>query len=216
MNKKEEIQIKLYKKLKDSDWADLLKSFILSEEFEKIIEFLITQSSDDDKFTPPLKDIFNAFETCNLKDLKIVLIGGYPFLNPAYCDGIAYSHPSSCKRWHNINRCFRKTLGIKNFNLSFLAKQGILMINNPLTTSTKRESLMHLKAWKPFIVFLIDMLKTKYPDMTWILLEQGVQLSPLLKGQNVIKCLSVSEPSKEYESSISKILTEKGIVWEGQ
>ena len=56
-----EIKDKLYKKLEPSGWAIKLRGFIYSTEFNKIIVTLANQVNDNKRFTPLLKDVFNAF-----------------------------------------------------------------------------------------------------------------------------------------------------------
>lgn len=71
----EEVKIKLYQNLKPSGWADVLKTFILSNDFDKILEELLKQSQDGKKFTPIVKYLFRAFEECPYADLKVVILG---------------------------------------------------------------------------------------------------------------------------------------------
>jgi uracil DNA glycosylase len=68
-------QIKLYERLKPSGWGDVLKTFLLSTDFESILETLLKQAKEGKRFTPQLKLVFKAFEECPLKDLKVVVIG---------------------------------------------------------------------------------------------------------------------------------------------
>jgi len=71
----EEIKLKLYERIKPSGWADKLKTFILSEDFDKIIQFLEKEVLDDKHFTPKVKYLLNAFEQCPYNKLKVVIIG---------------------------------------------------------------------------------------------------------------------------------------------
>lgn len=71
----EEIKQKLIEKLKPSGWATKLKGFINSSEFDKILHALYTERENGKRFTPPLKQVFRAFEECPLDKLKVVIIG---------------------------------------------------------------------------------------------------------------------------------------------
>ena len=59
-----EIKEKLIEKLKLSGWANKLKGFIQSSDFDKILQTLYNEREDGKRFTPPLKDVFRAFEQC--------------------------------------------------------------------------------------------------------------------------------------------------------
>ena len=87
----EEIKCKLIEKLTPSGWATKLRGFIQSSDFDKILEALYQQREAGKRFTPPLKDVFKAFEECPEKDLKVVIIGQDPYPSMNVADGIAFS-----------------------------------------------------------------------------------------------------------------------------
>ena len=58
------IQQKLYLKLKSSGWHNILKAFILSNDFTIILQELLNQSQSEKYFTPKIKYLFRAFEEC--------------------------------------------------------------------------------------------------------------------------------------------------------
>lgn len=71
----QEIQLKIYDKLKPSGWADKLKTFILSAEFGVILQTLYNDVQAGRRFTPILKHLFRAFEECPYDKLKVVVVG---------------------------------------------------------------------------------------------------------------------------------------------
>ena len=86
-----EIKDKLYKKLEPSGWAIKLRGFIYSTEFNKIIVTLAKQVNDNKRFTPLLKDVFNAFEKCPVDKLKVVIIGQDPYPTRGHANGLCFS-----------------------------------------------------------------------------------------------------------------------------
>lgn len=70
-----EVKMQLYQNLKPSGWGDKLKSFILSEDFDKILNQLLAGAKQGKRFTPVLKQVFRAFEECPLNKLKVVVLG---------------------------------------------------------------------------------------------------------------------------------------------
>jgi len=87
----EEIKVKLYERLKPSGWGDKLKTFIMSNDFDKILKYLLADVKDGKRFTPPLKYIFRAFEECPYDKLKVVILGQDPYPQIDTADGIALS-----------------------------------------------------------------------------------------------------------------------------
>ena len=63
----EDIKNKLYIKLKESGWGNRFKTFMLSEDFEKILNTLLNQVNNGKRFTPPIKQMFSAFDTLILR-----------------------------------------------------------------------------------------------------------------------------------------------------
>ena len=61
-----DIKCKLIEKLKESGWADKLKGFIQSSDFDKILQNLYDLRESGKRFTPPLKQVFRAFEELSL------------------------------------------------------------------------------------------------------------------------------------------------------
>lgn len=70
-----EIQHKLIEKLRPSGWADFLKGHLQSDDFTKIIDYLVSETKAGRRFTPSLKQLFTAFEECPVDKVKVVLIG---------------------------------------------------------------------------------------------------------------------------------------------
>ncbi len=58
----EEIKCKLIERLLPSGWSTKLRGFMQSSDFDQILETLYLQRMEGKRFTPPLKDVFRAFE----------------------------------------------------------------------------------------------------------------------------------------------------------
>ena len=87
----EEIKQKIFKKLEPSGWAQPLKSFIFSSDFDKIMMQLIRLSKDGKRFTPKLSQLFRAFEECPYDELKVIMVGQDPYPKLGVADGVAFS-----------------------------------------------------------------------------------------------------------------------------
>lgn len=171
----EEVKLKLYERLKESGWAPKLRTFILSDAFDSILIQLLKEARAGDRFTPPLKKVFRAFEECPYKDLKVVLIGQdvYPYANIA--DGIAFSAkdapfvpPSLRFMFREIEQTVYPEGGYTwEPDLARWSNQGILMINTAFTTTVGKVGV-HYELWKPFIGFLLDILASYNPGLIYV------------------------------------------------
>ena len=171
----EDLKNKLYEKLKPSGWGRILKNFIYSDDFNKIVKELAEQSAQGKRFTPTFKNMFRAFEECPYDDLKIVVVGQDPYPTPEVADGIAFS----CKNTPNLQPSIRYILTAINDtvydgnatssdkDLTRWANQGILLLNTALTTTVSKSG-QHFKIWQPFIAYLFDWLNWHAPGLVYI------------------------------------------------
>lgn len=170
----EEVKYKLYDKLKLGGW-EKLRTFIFSNAFDEILEQLYKEAKDNERFTPPLKNVFRAFEQCNYDNLKCVIIGQDPYPYPLVADGIAFSAsngtflPPSIKHiFKEIEKTVYPNKGYSwDPNLERWSNQGILLINSALTTSVGKVG-KHYDLWQSFIAFLIDILNTFKPGLIYV------------------------------------------------
>jgi uracil-DNA glycosylase len=169
-----EIQQKLYEKLKASGWGDPLKAFILSSDFEKILNFLLKESLNGRKFTPVLKQLFTAFEECPYDKVQVVMLGmdPYPYLGTA--DGIAFSCSNTMKPAASLQFIQKEIVDTvykdnrtMNPDLRYLSNQGVLLLNTALTTEIDKVGV-HIELWRPFISYLLDMLAFKKAQLLYV------------------------------------------------
>ncbi len=173
----DEIRMKLYERLKPSGWADKLKTFILSDDFMRILERLYKESQLKAHFTPELKYLFGAFEACPYKDLQLVITGQSPYPYEKVPDGLAFS----CSRTPRIEKSLQyifKEVERQMYpdggydwdgDLRRWSKQGILLLNTALTTTLGKPDA-HQELWRPFIAFLLDMFQTYNPGLVYAFL----------------------------------------------
>ena len=132
----------------------------LQDEFEKpyfkdLIGF-VKKEYTDYKCFPPGKQIFNAFEHCHFKDVKVVIIGQDPYHGTGQANGLCFSvndgisHPPSLI---NIFKEIEDDLGIpypKSGNLEKWADQGVLLLNATLTVRSHQAGSHQKKGWEIF------------------------------------------------------------------
>lgn len=170
----EEVKFKLYEKLKPSGWGDKLKTFILSSDFDNILIALLKEARAGQRFTPPLKMVFNAFEMCPYNKLKVVIMGQDPYPQIGVADGIAFSCSNDNKVQASLRYIFKEleaTVYSDGYtwdpNLARWSRQGVLMINTALTTSIGKIGT-HYLLWRPFMAFLLDILTFNNPGLIYV------------------------------------------------
>lgn len=187
----EEVKVKLYEKLKPSGWGDKLKTFIMSDDFDKILNFLLKEAQEGRRFTPVLKQMFRAFTECPYKDLKVVLIGQDPYPYKDIADGLAFSCSNDGKVQASLRYMFKEledTMYPNGYtwdpDLARWSKQGILLLNSSLTTTINKVG-QHYATWVPFMNFLIDVLNANNPGLVYVFLgKRAAEFSDMILDTN--------------------------------
>lgn len=205
----EEIKQKICIKLEPSGWAKILKPYIFSGDFDKAILTLAELSESGKRFTPPLKDIFRAFEECPYKDLSIVIVGQDPYPGLEIADGIAFScsktmqlQPSLRYILDEINRSVYRGHGEStNVNLVRWSNQGILMLNTALTTEVNNIG-QHYDIWKSFTAYLFDYLSTNDTGLIYIFMGKKAQEWSEYINDNLNYKFNVTHPASAAYSKL--------------
>jgi uracil-DNA glycosylase len=206
----QEVSQKMYKLLKQSDsgWDNLLKGFLLSTDFDNAIETLYKLVEEGERFTPPLKTIFRAFETCPLLKLKVIVVGQDPYPQLGVADGISFSCGNTMKKEASL-RYIHDAIARTVYDNKELSKdmspdlihwsnQGVLMLNTSLTTEVGKIG-KHFHIWKPFTNYLIDMLnhvsvyEHKSPFIWVFLGKKAQEFKELLHPSQII--IEASHPA---------------------
>lgn len=184
----EDLALRLYNRLKTSGaWNDVLKGYLLSNDFDNVISTLQKLVDEGERFTPPLKSIFRAFEECPLSKLKVIIVGQDPYPQLGVADGIAFSCGNTLKKEASL-RYIHDAIARTVYGNSDLSKdmspdlvswsnQGVLMLNTSLTTEVGKIG-KHFHLWNPFVNYLIDMLNhisSENNPYIWVFLGKKAQ-----------------------------------------
>lgn len=150
-------------------WHSKIQPFIESEECDKIYEFLKKESKRGKKIAPLSSNVFRAFKETSLDDLKVVMVGMCPYHTMkngvAVADGLLMGcsitnalQPSLEQFYGALERELHGGINLKYIktpDVSYLAKQGVLMLNAALTTEINKAG-SHTVLWEPFIKYLFE------------------------------------------------------------
>ena len=178
-----EIAQKLYDKLKNTGWDNALRTYLLGDSFQTLLNELVKLRNDGKRITPPLKNVFKAFEECPVKNVKVVMIGQDPYPQFNVADGIAFScgntnYPEASLRYilKEINADVAKDQRDpgQSPDLRRWSNQGVLLINCALTTNIG-EVGKHYDLWSDFISFVLDYLAWNNPGIVYVMLGKKAQ-----------------------------------------
>lgn len=155
-------------------WHEKMQPFIESEDCSKIYSYLKDRGKKGHKIAPVSSDTFRAFKETPLTDLKVVMMGMCPYHtainNVPVADGLLMGcsvtgklQPSLEQFYGGIERELYNGLNlyyVKNPDVSYLAKQGVLMMNAALTTEINKAG-SHIAIWEPFIKHFFSCIETE-------------------------------------------------------
>lgn len=191
----EEVKLKLVERLKPSGWASRLRGFIQSSDFDKILHTLYKMRESGKRFTPPLKQVFRAFEECPVNKLKVIMIGQDPYPHFGVADGLAFSCSNTRKPQPSLQKIFEAvdtTLYYgeeppeHNPDLTRWANQGVLLLNTALTCEIDKVG-SHTPIWKEFIAYAMDIINFTDGGLIFVLMgKQAQELEGLIGDQHYI------------------------------
>jgi uracil-DNA glycosylase len=203
-----EIKQKMFDKLEPSGWDRVFKSFIFSSDFDNIISQLWNLAVNDKRFTPPLKQVFRAFEECPYDKLQIVFIGQDPYPQLGVADGISFSCGNTGKVQPSLRYIFEEIertvyQGFPTYqdpDLKRWSNQGILMLNTALTTEVGKIG-GHYDIWKPFTAYLLDWLNNYNPGLVYVYMGKKAEEWSSLTNDNNYKFTVKHPASAAYNGS---------------
>jgi uracil-DNA glycosylase len=179
-------------------WYSKLKD-ILGHEHMTNLSKRIKEERTIYNIYPDQQDVFKAFRYCTFEHTKVVILGQNPYYTKDTADGLAFSfkrglQPPNQKALNVIfEEIERDVYGgfqvNKNYNLDYLAKQGVLLLNSALTVQQyKPQSHMDI-GWQRFTSYVLQTLwldKTPKVFMLMGNVAQGVFDDALVKCEKKI------------------------------
>ena len=188
-------------------WAPLFKPFYDSGGFEAIYTQLKEQGKTI-KIVPEGPDLFKAFALCPKDDLKAILVGMSPYSSikqgVVVSDGLAFSCSNTKQEQPSLKLLFdameddlfdgMNLNATRNPDLSYLAKDGVLLLNAILTTP-EGSADAHKALWKPFMEFFFKEAMSHISGIPIVFFSKvAAEYEPLVNlKMNFTKC--VEHPS---------------------
>ncbi len=130
------------------EWYDFFNEIKNKEYFKNLNNFLDEEYKNRIIY-PPRDEIYNAFKSCSLSSLKVVIIGQDPYFNKNQAMGLAFSvkegvklPPSLENIYKEIEIEFNSIMNYQSGDLTYLSKQGVFLIN-PILTVIEGKPLSH-------------------------------------------------------------------------
>lgn len=157
------------------NWSEIFDYINKKDYAIKLHDFLISERNKYFIY-PSKEDMFNAFKLTPYENIKVVIFGQDPYHNKGQAMGLAFSVPPNIPlppSLRNIykeieiefNNKFKNTDG----DLSYLAKQGVLLLN-PILTVRESTPLSHdNELYKQFTLDIIKAIEENNNPIVYLL-----------------------------------------------
>lgn len=179
------------------NWKIYLKEEIESDEFKSL-----KNSLHEREFYPPPNQIFAFTRYTKLEDVKVVIIGQNPYHNENQAMGLAFSVPCDIKIPRSLQNIFKELNDdIEDFtipesgNLIKWAKQGVLLLNEVLTTEPKRSGSHSKIGWERMTTKIVQLISSGGKNVVFMLWGLKAQTKSTLIDKSKHKILECSHPS---------------------
>lgn len=162
-----------------NDWLELFKPYLDSEKgqdiIKKIDDYLEVQRGN---FHPVADKILAPFHSVPVERVKVVIVGHFPYPNPAHVTGLPFSNPINipmAKSVKNIYRAILRDIGgimPAHGSLEHLPPQGVLLINRKFTTGPVYNDFPKGHSnigWEHFSAAVVHLLSKRLPETVFLL-----------------------------------------------
>lgn len=156
------------------NWKKLLQNEFRQPYFHSLVQFIKNEYRQNTCF-PPGKEIFAAFDSCHLEDLKVVILGQDPYHNYNQANGLCFSVRDKIPFPPSLQNIFKEVSNDTGTpiptsgNLTRWAHQGVLLLNATLTVRAHQAGSHQNKGWEVFTDAVIETISKEKKDVVFIL-----------------------------------------------
>lgn len=150
-------------------WDEAIKPFFDSGGFDPIYEYLKQSSKRGKRIAPLSSDVYRCFRETPINELRLVILGLCPYHTLMDGNPVADGLLMGCSVTGKLQPSLEQFYGAleedlfgglnlkakKHADVTYLARQGVLMWNAALTTEINKAG-SHLKIWEPFTKYIFE------------------------------------------------------------
>ena len=181
-------------------WLEVLSSEFNAPYMQRLRNFLINEKAKSKVIYPPNKKTFSCLNFSPLDSTKVVIIGQDPYHGDGQANGLAFAVekgveiPPSLKNIYKEIELDLGKLSPNHGDLSFLAKQGVVLLNSVLTVEKGSPGSHSGKGWEKFTDKIISILNTK-DDLVFMLWGNYAQKKGSIIDSKKHRVLKAPHPS---------------------
>ncbi len=158
----------------EASWLQALGAEFDKNYMQVLKEFLSNEKQEGHVVYPPGAQIFTAFNSTPISEVRVVILGQDPYHGPGQAHGLSFSVrqgtalPPSLK---NIYRELKSDLKVDNNSgdLSPWAEQGVLLLNSVLTVRKNLAASHRGQGWEQFTDAIIQLINDQCSHVVFML-----------------------------------------------
>ncbi|MEN5086369.1 uracil-DNA glycosylase [Sphingobacterium faecium] len=185
----------------DQSWEPILGP-LLDQPYMAELSFFVQQARNQGRVFPPRELVFNAFKLTGFDSLKVVILGQDPYHNDGQAHGLAFSVPDGIALPPSLKNIFKELeTDISGFktprsgDLSYWAKQGVLLLNATLTVNAHQAGSHQKRGWEHFTDQVIKAISDQKDAVVFLLWGAYAQKKASLIDGSKHLILSTVHPS---------------------
>ena len=163
-----------------NDWDGIIADEIRKPYYLALREFLKKEYTTKTIY-PPMDDVYSALRTTAFGDVKVVILGQDPYINPGEAHGMCFSVNKGCAIPPSLKNIFKELstdTGAPIPSHGYLmdwARQGVLLLNTCLTVEAGKSRSHAGRGWETFTSFVIDELNKREVPIVFMLWGRDAQ-----------------------------------------
>lgn len=158
----------------EDSWKEVLSNVFIKDFFSNLVSFVKDEYQTHVVY-PPGKEIFNAFNHCPMRAVKVVILGQDPYHGPGQAHGLSFSvkhgihFPPSLL---NIFKEIKSDIGLDmppNGDLTRWANQGVFLLNATLTVRANQAGSHQNQGWETFTDEVIKAISFQRENVVFML-----------------------------------------------
>ena len=156
-------------------WNEFFKE-IQSEDFCESLNKFLNKEYADYTCYPPRELLFNAFRLTPLDKVRVVIVGQDPYHEPGQAMGLSFSvpqgirvPPSLVNIYKEIAQEYNCQMNYSSGDLTYLAKQGVLLLNSILSVRAHQPLSHNNEEYKKFLASVLGVLDHQKQPIVFLL-----------------------------------------------
>ena len=156
-------------------WNEFFKE-IQREDFCESLNKFLNKEYEEHTCYPPRELLFNAFRLTPLNKVRVVIVGQDPYHEPGQAMGLSFSVPKGIKVppslvniYKEIAQEYNCQMNYSSGDLTYLAKQGVLLLNSILSVRAHQPMSHNNEEYKKFLASVLEVLDHQKQPIVFLL-----------------------------------------------